>query len=353
MTEKPIRWGVVATGVVSASFAKALGRVPGNAKYAVLARDPRKATQFAKEFGFERALGRERTAFSVPEIDVFYIASPTSSHHDLCRLALEAGKPFLCEKPMTASLAEFDRLQSAVREAGVFAMEAMWLRFNPLVAQLRMQLEKGSLGEILSASMQVGYAEFRGASTDNTDPSRDALSVFGCYGFSLALLLFGNPLRVIASGRRRGSAQAVEHAHIVLAYPRFSFQLETSIVANTRNAFEVLGSHGRISIPVSVLDPYRLETSTYRAGGVSAKVGQRLNQLRHAVLDQVSVLHPLRGSGFRGEIAEVANCLRSGQLESRLNPLSATRRAQQIQQAVRESLHADAWRSLDELAPDA
>jgi len=349
MTSQALRWGIVGTGVVSAAFARALAKVPGNTRYAIISRQQADAARFASAWGFAQALRLEPGVFAHPDIDVFYIAAPTSVHRDLCLQAIAARKPIVCEKPMATSTAQFLALQSAARDAGVFAMEGMWLRFNPLLARIREQLAQGACGDILGASMQIGYADARPDAAARRDPSSDALSDFGCYGFSIAHFLFGSPRRVLASGRTDAAGQTVEHATVVLEYPGFSFLLETSVLADTRNALEIVGSRARLAIPASVIDPYRLETTTYggTGAGAVAKIGRRLQRVGSQLVDQLGALHPLRGSGFRHEIAEVAACLGAGLLESRINPLSATLAAHRIQQCARESLQAREWRTLD------
>ena len=41
-----------------------------------------------------------------PDIDVVYVASANTAHAAHCLMALRGGKPVLCEKPITMSVAE-------------------------------------------------------------------------------------------------------------------------------------------------------------------------------------------------------------------------------------------------------
>lgn len=344
MSDRPIRWAVVGTGVVSASFSKALSRVAGHQRQVVVSRELHSAQRFAVQHGFTTALSLEPGVFERDDIDVVYIAAPTDRHLDLCLSAIAARKAVLCEKPMTNSAVQLQTVQRAAMAAGVFAMEGMWLRFNPLVQQLQARLKARECGELAAVSMHIGYAQ---ASTTKSviDPSCDALSVFGCYGLSLALLLFGSPMRVLAYGKWHRENGAVDHAHVVLDYGNFSFTMETSIVADTRNALEILGSDGRLAIPASVIDPFRLDFQLWGMGG-PGKLRQRLHRVAHAFGDQIANWHPLRGSGFREEIAEVGRCLQAGTLESTVNPVSATLVSQSLEQAARQSLIEGKWQDL-------
>jgi predicted dehydrogenase len=346
VSARTLRWAVIGANAVSASFSRALASVPGNQRQAIISSELGSAQGFAARHGFSFALALDESVFHRKDVDVFYIATPTADHMDLCLRAIAAGKPVLCEKPMTISVEQLLAVQRAAREAQVFAMEGMWTRFNPIIGQLRARLDCGECGEIMAVSMQVGYVRAAENRT-NIDPSCDALSDFGCYGFSLALHLFGRPQRILASGRTRRNSGAVEHAHLILAYAGFSFLLETSIVADTRNSLEVLGSRGRLGIPASVIDPYRLESGGWD-GASGSKLRGRMERLGHAVVDQFATLHPLRGSGFRGEVAELARCLDEGRLESEVNPLSETLSCHEIEQAARTSLRTGQWQPLEQ-----
>ena len=56
-----------------------------------------------------------------------YVATPHALHHEHVLLALEAGKPVLCEKAFTLNEAQAVELVAAARERGLFLMEAMWM----------------------------------------------------------------------------------------------------------------------------------------------------------------------------------------------------------------------------------
>ena len=51
--------------------------------------------------------------------------------------ASRAGKSVLVEKPLTSHAAETEELIALAGERGLFLMEAMWTRTNPLIRQAR------------------------------------------------------------------------------------------------------------------------------------------------------------------------------------------------------------------------
>ncbi|MFP3345518.1 Gfo/Idh/MocA family oxidoreductase, partial [Halomonas sp. SIMBA_159] len=71
------------------------------------------------------------TLLADPTVDAVYIATPHATHAAIAIAALESGKHVLIEKPMAVNAEEGRRIADAAAVSGRFAMEAMWMRFNP------------------------------------------------------------------------------------------------------------------------------------------------------------------------------------------------------------------------------
>ena len=65
------------------------------------------------------------------------VASPTVTHADVAEELLEGGADVMVEKPITATLAEADRLVAVAREKGRVLQVGHIERFNPAVAAVR------------------------------------------------------------------------------------------------------------------------------------------------------------------------------------------------------------------------
>ena len=68
-----------------------------------------------------------------PDVDVVYVASPHALHLEHARLAFEAGKHVLCEKPLTLDARRGRGAGRAGAPRDLFLMEAMWMACHPLV----------------------------------------------------------------------------------------------------------------------------------------------------------------------------------------------------------------------------
>jgi len=85
---------------------------------------------------------------SDPKVDVIYVATPHSHHYESVKLALNAGKHVLCEKPFTVNAAQAKVLAALAKEKKRFLLEAVWTRFFPLSKQVRHLLSSGALGDV-------------------------------------------------------------------------------------------------------------------------------------------------------------------------------------------------------------
>jgi predicted dehydrogenase len=82
-------------------------------------------------------------------VQAIVIATPVTTHHELARLALSAGKHVFVEKPPALSGAEADELVALAEERDLVLLPGHLLLYHPAVAKLSELIEAGELGEIL------------------------------------------------------------------------------------------------------------------------------------------------------------------------------------------------------------
>ena len=153
--QRAIRWGILGTGHAARHFAEGLRELAGASLVAVASRTPGRAREFAARAGMPRSHDGYEGVARDPEVDVVYVASPNDRHRGDCLLCLDAGKPVLCEKPFALNAAEAEEIATAARERGLFCMEAMWMRFLPLVRELDVLLE--AIGEVRLLEARLGH----------------------------------------------------------------------------------------------------------------------------------------------------------------------------------------------------
>lgn len=300
------RWGVVATGRIADVVTSDMALVPDAEVLAVSSRSTPKAEEFARKHGIPRFYGDYHDMLADPDIDVVYVATPHSSHYVVARNALLAGKAVLCEKPITVSLKDAEKLVELARRQHVFLMEAMWTRFNPLVKRVRDLVADGAIGTVRSVHADFGEPFPHDPAHRSWDPAAGGGSLLdlGVYPVSFAHMLLGEPTSVATQGTLIDGVDA--EAALLLRYRRGAFaQLSSSLVGCYPIAATVVGTAGRIEIPPVFYRP--TEFTVVRPGQPAEK---------HTL--------ELVGHGYQYQIAEVVRCLRAGETESPGMPLDDT-----------------------------
>jgi predicted dehydrogenase len=94
-----------------------------------------------------------------PEVNAIVIATPASTHYELAKTCLQAGKHILVEKPLAMCAAEADDLVSLAAETGKTLMVGHSFLYNAAVNYAKQLLNDGELGEtyyIYSQRLNLG-----------------------------------------------------------------------------------------------------------------------------------------------------------------------------------------------------
>ncbi|MCE7009070.1 Gfo/Idh/MocA family oxidoreductase [Kibdelosporangium philippinense] len=292
------KWGVVATGRIADVVTSDMALVPDADVIAVSSRSTPKAEEFAKRHGIPRFYGDYHDMLADPGIEVVYVATPHSSHYIVARNALLAGKAVLCEKPITVSLKDAERLVELARKHNVFLMEAMWTRFNPLIKRIRALVADGAIGAIRSVHADFGAFAPHDPTHRLWDPAAGGGSLLdlGVYPVSFAHMLLGEPKSIATHGTLIDGVDA--EAALLLRYKNGVFaQLSSSLLGHYPIAATVVGTEGRIELPSKFYRP--TEFSVVRPGEDDEK-----HELE------------LVGHGYQYQIAEVVKRVQAGEIES-------------------------------------
>jgi predicted dehydrogenase len=198
-----LRWGVLGPGEIANDFTATLHANSDQRVVAVGSRSAERAEAFARSHGVDRAHDSYEALVADPDVDVVYVATPHPQHAEHALLAIAAGKHVLVEKPVATSEAEAQRIADAARAAGVFAMEALWTRFLPHTRTIDALRERGDLGEVVLATVDVGWKNPLDPTSRMMDPDRggSALLDAGVYGLWFAQWATGAVATVSATGR--------------------------------------------------------------------------------------------------------------------------------------------------------
>lgn len=214
------------------------------------------AQEWATEFNIPRITGSYEAAIADPNIDCVYIPLANEEHAPFVKLAADAGKHILCEKPLALNADEARHMVAYCRDKGVILMEAFMWRHQPRVQSLLQSVRSGRIGDLKlvrsSFSFPIDMNDWR------LDPTRGggALWDIGCYSVSTIRLFSGSePIEI--RGRARFSDRGVDLsmgasmlcANGVLGVFDCSFELPFRMV------YELVGTQGSIEVPIAYLPP--------------------------------------------------------------------------------------------------
>jgi predicted dehydrogenase len=297
------RWGILAAGNIAGKFTADL-LLAGHEVKAVGSRSAQKASEFAARYGLPRAHGSYEALVEDPEVDAVYIATPHPMHAPAARLAIEAGKHVLIEKPFTLNSAEAQDLVERAAARGVVVLEAMWTRFLPHMIRLREVLASGMIGQPLTLVATHTQKLPDDPAHRLNDPALGggALLDLGIYPVSFAYDVFGAPSSVSASGRLRDTGVDAE-VSAVLRYANgaVALLLCASDTAGPNTA-QITGTDGYIEIDSTWYTP-----TTFR-------VFDSKRTLIETFESQV------RGRGMHFQAAELERLVASGGPSSALMP---------------------------------
>lgn len=185
---KNLRWGLLAAGTIAAEFAAGVEESKHGVLEAVAARSGDRAAEFASRFEIPKCYGAYEDLLADPDVDAVYISTPHPLHGEWAIRAAEAGKHILCEKPLTMSVTEAEKVIEAARANDVFLMEAFMYRLHPQIRRLAELISCGAIGEVRAVDVAFSY---NFAVPRLTDPALGGGGIFdvGCYCTSLARLV--------------------------------------------------------------------------------------------------------------------------------------------------------------------
>jgi predicted dehydrogenase len=129
-------------------------------------RSESKLRALAEKYGVERWTTDLDAALADDSNHIFFDASSTLHRARFVEMAVKAGKAIYCEKPTAVETSEAIRLANLCREAGVkngVVQDKLWLTG---IRKLKMLIDQGFFGEILSVRGEFGYWVFTGHDED-------------------------------------------------------------------------------------------------------------------------------------------------------------------------------------------
>ena len=131
--QAPVKVAVVGVGYLGRFHAEKLKKMKTAELAAVVDSDPARARAIGQDLGAPWFSDHREV---IDRVEAVTVVTPTVNHFAVAADFLAAGKDVLCEKPLTATLEEADRLVALAEAGGRILQVGHLERFNPPVEEL-------------------------------------------------------------------------------------------------------------------------------------------------------------------------------------------------------------------------
>ncbi len=300
--QQKIRWGILGCGRIARKFALDLKLVDSAELIAVGSRSIDNANAFAKDFPVLYTHGSYEALVQNELVDVIYIATPHSEHHQNTLLCLQHNKAVLCEKAFAVNSRQASEMINLAREKKVFLMEAVWTKFLPQYQKLQSILRDGLLGDIKAVTINFGFRPQEPVPARMFNPALAGGSLLdiGIYNVFMALSILGKPDNIEAS-MTPAHTGVDEQCAILFRYNNGAMaHLFSSFATNMATEAEICGTKGRIRLTHRFYSPDT--TIEYYSGLPDSR--------------EIIPVERGEGHGYQHEAMHVCECLQQGLTES-------------------------------------
>jgi predicted dehydrogenase len=308
MQAPPLRWGILGAGWIAGKFAESVKAHTRQTIAAVGSRQQDSADAFASAWGVGKAYGGYEALVAAKDIDVIYVATPHNWHYDHVRLALEAGKPVLVEKPMALNHAQAAEMVALARAKKLFFAEALWSYFLPKFDVLQQVFESGALGEIKSVYTEYGEYLPREHRIFDARLAGGPLLDLGTYPVSLLAKLLGVPREVVGLAQQDPSGVNGQLSIVMRNDAGSLGAMSTTFYGFTPTNAAIVGTLGTVRFPTEFHLP-----GSFEVRSLNGETALRYDEPRGLHFD-----------GLYFEAAEVARCIAEGRIETPCRPLEAS-----------------------------
>jgi predicted dehydrogenase len=142
-----LRAGIVGGGFMADVHSRAI-RAAGHEVVMISSSSPEQSARAAQRLGVNATAESALDLIESNTVDVVHICTPNIFHAEQAGLAIAAGKPVVCEKPLATSVADAANLVSRAAESNAGTAVPFIYRYYPAVREIRSRIVRGDAGEL-------------------------------------------------------------------------------------------------------------------------------------------------------------------------------------------------------------
>ena len=250
-----MKWLLLGAGdIANKRILPALVAEPRSEVIAICDLNEDRARNMAEQYAAE-AFTDYAQALSQSAADAVYVATPIFLHVPHAKMAMEAGKHVLVEKPMALNYTEARELAAAADEHNRTCGVSYFRRFTPKYALAKEMLKAGEFGQVVLIRMTY-FSWFAPQKNDpkywRVIPDKSGggpLSDIGTHMFDILIGLFGLPEKVYAKAVTLTHDYTVEDSASAIMTMPGGAQVVCSFNWNSKtwsHEFEIVGTEAKV-----------------------------------------------------------------------------------------------------------
>jgi predicted dehydrogenase len=194
---------VIGAGRIGTLRARLAAKHPAVRFLAVSDKDRKRAEALADVAGADFHTASNEAAINHPDVNAVIVSTPEQLHTEPILMALKAGKPVLCEKPIGFSLGEADLILDTLRQTRGKLRIGYSRRYKECFLRAKEQMRHGRLGRVVGGTARVYNSRTQTFQILKRDPhATPVLDVLTYYVDLMCWFLEGNrPVEVVARGQ--------------------------------------------------------------------------------------------------------------------------------------------------------
>jgi predicted dehydrogenase len=193
MPEKTIGIGFIGAGEISLLHNNAIKSIPGARLIGLWNRTTSLAIERAGAYACKRYDTPEELVAD-PEIQAVFVLTNLETHLKFVKLALEAGKHVLVEKPLGTTVAEIEEMKSTAKRCGLVCVPGHNMIHEDSLARAHELIQNGNIGKIVSCYVMYNIQHSEERASTLPGMVRHILT----HNIYTMLYLVGRPTRVTA-----------------------------------------------------------------------------------------------------------------------------------------------------------
>lgn len=317
MPDRPLHLAVVGLGKMGLSHFAIANATDGIDVVAVGEKSALLAQLFARYIKVAN-VGDYDKLVETPGLDAVIIATPTSSHAEMVRKALNRGLHVFCEKPMTLSSEQSDALAALAAERGLVGQVGYHNRFVGTFGEAKRLIAGGAIGQVRHINAEAyGPVVLKPAAAtwrSNPEEGGGCLYDYAAHPINLLNWYAGRPVECIGADLTHQYSHGVDDAvHAELRFAggvtaQVSVNWSDDSVRKMTTKLTIWGDGGRITVD-------RQELQVFANGRGTVPEGYNQGWTVRYITDLTpNVGYYLRGEEYSGQVEGFARAIATGNL---------------------------------------